>query len=169
MRAKLKNLRQSDGFTIIEVLIVLAIAGLIMLIVFLAVPSLQRNSRNTQRRNDVSAVLAAVADYQNNDGGRMIDAQADVDTVKNNVKLGFYQAAGVYYGGAAGAAVTVPTTIGNGTSNAAVSTENIFIYTGKKCTSQAAAPTATGATARNLVAVFAVETANGGTFQCIES
>jgi prepilin-type N-terminal cleavage/methylation domain-containing protein len=30
--------RKEDGFTIIEVLIVLAIAGLIMLVVFLAVP-----------------------------------------------------------------------------------------------------------------------------------
>lgn len=30
------------GFTIVEVMIVLAIAGLIMLIVFLAIPALQR-------------------------------------------------------------------------------------------------------------------------------
>ena len=34
--------KDNKGFTIIEVLIVLAIAGLIMLTVFLAVPSLQR-------------------------------------------------------------------------------------------------------------------------------
>jgi prepilin-type N-terminal cleavage/methylation domain-containing protein len=37
----LKN--NKKGFTIIEVLIVLAIAGVIMVIVFLAVPALQRN------------------------------------------------------------------------------------------------------------------------------
>ena len=55
--------KQQSGFTIIEVLIVLAIAGLIMLIVFLAVPALQRNSRNTQRRNDVKLILAAVNEY----------------------------------------------------------------------------------------------------------
>jgi prepilin-type N-terminal cleavage/methylation domain-containing protein len=41
--------KKADGFTIIEVMIVLAIAGLIMLVVFLAVPSLQRNSRNEPR------------------------------------------------------------------------------------------------------------------------
>jgi prepilin-type N-terminal cleavage/methylation domain-containing protein len=49
----LHNLKKrNEGFTIIEVMIVLAIAGLIMLVVFLAVPALQRNSRNTQRNND---------------------------------------------------------------------------------------------------------------------
>jgi prepilin-type N-terminal cleavage/methylation domain-containing protein len=35
--------KRQQGFTIIEVLIVLAIAALILLIVFLAVPALQRN------------------------------------------------------------------------------------------------------------------------------
>ncbi|MEI6480793.1 MAG: type II secretion system protein [Candidatus Saccharibacteria bacterium] len=60
MLNKIKN-RKQEGFTIIEVLIVLAIAGLIMLIVFLAVPALQRNSRNTQRQADASKVTAAIA------------------------------------------------------------------------------------------------------------
>src|SRR5579883_2934846 len=57
------------GFTIIEVMIVLAIAGLIMLIVFLAVPALQRSSRNTQRKNDVSSIAGAIANYIDNNGG----------------------------------------------------------------------------------------------------
>lgn len=60
----------TKGFTIIEVLIVLAIAGLILAIIFLAVPALQRNSRNTAIRSDAAAVLAAVNDYiANNQGG----------------------------------------------------------------------------------------------------
>ncbi len=60
----LKNLRKKvEGFTIIEVLIVLAIAGLIMLIVFLAVPALQRNQRNTSRKNDVGRVGAAGTEW----------------------------------------------------------------------------------------------------------
>jgi prepilin-type N-terminal cleavage/methylation domain-containing protein len=58
-----------DGFTIIEVMIVLAIAGLILLIVFLAVPALQRSSRNTQRKNDAAAVGASIANYIANNGG----------------------------------------------------------------------------------------------------
>ena len=55
--------RKESGFTIVEVMIVLAIAGLIILIVFLAVPALQRNSRNTQRSQDVSAVLGGVSEF----------------------------------------------------------------------------------------------------------
>lgn len=68
MLNKIKN-RKQEGFTIIEVLIVLAIAGLIMLIVFLAVPALQRNSRNTQRTNDASRISAAVTECLNNNNG----------------------------------------------------------------------------------------------------
>lgn len=71
---RMKSRRSSEGgFTIIEVLIVLAIAGLIMLIVFLAVPALQRNSRNTQRSNDASRISAAVNECLNNRNGRMND------------------------------------------------------------------------------------------------
>lgn len=56
--SKPANHRQG-GFTIIEIMIVLAIAGLILLVVLLAVPALQRNARNTERKADV-ARLAAV-------------------------------------------------------------------------------------------------------------
>ncbi len=63
--------RNEEGFTIIEVLIVLAIAGLILLIVFLAVPALQRNSRNTTIKNDASSFAAGFSEYaSNNNGGQ---------------------------------------------------------------------------------------------------
>ncbi|HSW85160.1 MAG TPA: prepilin-type N-terminal cleavage/methylation domain-containing protein [Candidatus Saccharimonadales bacterium] len=61
----------TKGFTIIEVMIVLAIAGLILLIVFLAIPALQRNARNTQRKSDVSAMLAAMNNFTNNNNGSL--------------------------------------------------------------------------------------------------
>ena len=66
----LKQYKTKDqkGFTIIEVLIVLAIAGLILLIVFLAVPALQRNSRNTQRKTDVGRIGSAATVVSNNQG-----------------------------------------------------------------------------------------------------
>lgn len=69
MLAKLR--KQTQGFTIIEVLIVLAIAGLIILIVFLAVPALQRNSRNTRVRNDASKALGAIQETANNNNGTL--------------------------------------------------------------------------------------------------
>lgn len=63
--------KSKNGFTIIEIMIVLAIAGLIMLIVFLAVPALQRSARNTQRKNDVAAISGAIANYIDNNGGTL--------------------------------------------------------------------------------------------------
>lgn len=67
----LKNLKKtkSEGFTIIEVMIVLAIAGLIILIVLLAVPALQRNGRNTAIKNDASAMAAGVSEFASNNNG----------------------------------------------------------------------------------------------------
>ncbi len=63
--------KREQGFTIIEVLIVLAIAGLIILIVFLAVPALQRNSRNTQRKNDASRLSSLISEYVSNNNGKL--------------------------------------------------------------------------------------------------
>lgn len=60
-----------EGFTIIEVVLVLAIAGLIFLMVFIALPALQRSQRNTRRREDMARIMSAVADYQGNNGGRL--------------------------------------------------------------------------------------------------
>lgn len=69
MKTKLQ--KENKGFTIIEVLIVLAIAGLILLIVFLAVPALQRNSRNTQAKNEAASILGAVNERVNNNNGTL--------------------------------------------------------------------------------------------------
>lgn len=68
MLHKLKQ-RESEGFTIIEVLIVLAIAGLILLIVFLAVPNLQRNGRNTAIKTDASTLGGGISDFEGQNGG----------------------------------------------------------------------------------------------------
>lgn len=59
------------GFTIIEVVLVLAIAGLIFLMVFIALPALQRSQRNTQRKNDLSRFVTAVTSYQSNNGNKL--------------------------------------------------------------------------------------------------
>lgn len=61
--------RSTGGFTIIETLIVLAIAGFILLIVFETIPALERSSRNNQRKQDVQTVLAAVSHYELSNSG----------------------------------------------------------------------------------------------------
>ena len=62
--------KNKKGFTIIEVVLVLAIAGLIFLMVFIALPALQRSQRNTQREDDMSRVLTAITQFQTNNNGK---------------------------------------------------------------------------------------------------
>ena len=59
MSNKLKELRAKEGFTIIEVIIVLVIGAVIMLAVFLVVPQLQRTQRNSNRQNSARRVFTA--------------------------------------------------------------------------------------------------------------
>ncbi len=66
---KKENIKPKQGFTIIEVVLVLAIAGLIFLMVFVALPALQRSQRDTQRRNDLSRVDTSMVQYQTNNQG----------------------------------------------------------------------------------------------------
>jgi len=63
------NINQKKGFTIIEVVLVLGIAGLIFLMVFIALPTLQRNRRDTQRSADISRLASALNNYQSNNSG----------------------------------------------------------------------------------------------------
>jgi prepilin-type N-terminal cleavage/methylation domain-containing protein len=68
--------KKGKGFTIIEVMIVLAIAGLIMLVVFLAVPALQRNSRNASKKQDIGRLATALNDWESNNNGITFTAGA---------------------------------------------------------------------------------------------
>lgn len=61
------------AFTIIEVVLVLAIAGLIFLMVFIALPALQRSQRDSQRRSDVTKVFAQIQAYQTNNRNQVPD------------------------------------------------------------------------------------------------
>ncbi len=138
--------KQQKGFTIIEVLIVLAIAGLILLIVFLAVPALQRNSRNTQRKNDISSLLGGVAEYASNNNGTLPTA-AQLDAVTN---VGYYAnapAAGAGNWNLAAMATTAETT------------DHAQVYTGATCNGTVAQ----GGPARAVVVVYGTET-GAGTF-----
>jgi prepilin-type N-terminal cleavage/methylation domain-containing protein len=107
----MRNLRhRSNGFTIIEVMVVLAIAGLIMLIVFLAIPALQRNTRNHDRKMAVTFAATAMEEYKADHGGYPVSG-TQVCNFLNNYMSG---AAGTKtsgcsstFGGGAGACITV--------------------------------------------------------------
>ncbi len=76
-----KSYHGTAGFTIVEVLIVLAIAGLILLIVFLAVPALQRSNRNHNRRNEISRLATSASNFSSNNIGVIPSTSGDVTTI----------------------------------------------------------------------------------------
>ena len=57
------------GFTIMEAVLVLAIAGLIFLAVFIALPALSSVQRDAQRKNDSAIIASAVRSYMRNNHG----------------------------------------------------------------------------------------------------
>lgn len=63
--------KQQKGFTIIEVVLVLAIAALIFLMIFIALPALQRGQRDTARKNDANAMASALGTYRSNTNGKL--------------------------------------------------------------------------------------------------
>ncbi|MBR3052238.1 prepilin-type N-terminal cleavage/methylation domain-containing protein [Candidatus Saccharibacteria bacterium] len=77
------NIKHKQGFTIIEVVLVLAIAGLIFLMVFVALPALQRSQRDTQRREDLARLATAVTQFQANNNGKVPTAMTTMPTSAN--------------------------------------------------------------------------------------
>jgi len=71
---KLKLQKGQSGFTIIEVLIVLAIAALIILAVLLAVPALQNNQKDNARKQEASRVATGIATMLSDNNNKTLTA-----------------------------------------------------------------------------------------------
>ena len=75
---------EKKGFTIIEVVLVLAVAGLIFIMVFVALPALQRSQRDNARREDMMDFIAKAKDYsQNNRGALPGSGESSSDAIIN--------------------------------------------------------------------------------------
>lgn len=160
---KLFQKPKEQGFTIIEVMIVLAIAGLILLIVFLAVPALQRNAHNTSIKNDVSGILGGINEYSANNNGKLPTAVTAV--TNGSFKLGPNTTCA-----AVDNCVTVKvgyvTTVNAPTSTvstAAPALGTVNIYTSATCGGTNGNTPTAGGTSRQFVAYYALE---GGNVQC---
>lgn len=147
MLNKVKQQKQ-EGFTIIEVLIVLAIAGLILLVVFMAVPALQRNSRNTQRKSDVSSILGGFQEAVNNNGGQV---PANYAAFSDNFKTGFYDKTTDVDYAKQTTAVTAAT--------AFTDTSKVYVRNFAKCAT--ATTLDANPTSRNVVAWYFIEKGTG--------
>lgn len=67
-----KLMKKQKGFTLIEIVIVLAIAGLIMVVVFLAVQGAQRGRRDNERKQATARLLAAAEQAASNNNGTYV-------------------------------------------------------------------------------------------------
>ncbi len=174
MLTKLKksNNRNSKGFTIIEVMIVLAIAGLIILIVLLAVPALQRTGRNTAIKQDAAAIAGGVGEFaSNNDGARPDAATTNIATA-GHVKLANATAGTTATDTKIQASTTV--VLGADDTAATVTPKNgeLTVTFGTKCDPAGPASASTFkvlVSKRSTAIVYAIETAGASQSRCLDS
>lgn len=154
MSNKLKELRAKEGFTIIEVIIVLVIGAVIMLAVFLVVPQLQRTQRNSRQQDNARRILTAIQQYASNNNntfptpaqalqtaGTVTNPVGNVDLTSSNISTG-----------TAGTTV-VPASVGN-----------MAIINGAICSTSAAGAN----TAQNSAYAVIVATEPSGTAYCVD-
>lgn len=157
MFTKLKKSKgeSEKGFTIIEVMIVLAIAGLILLIVFLAIPALQRNARNTQRKNDAANASSLINEYATNQNGTLpavacLNGTADQITIAGGTCA---SPTNSVTGGMGGQFTAVAMSNLPGGGAAAASTTTLRVYKQATCQGN----TVIAGTARQAAVWYAVE------------
>ena len=170
MLNQLKRLRtqQSEkGFTIIEVMIVLAIAGLIIVIVLLAVPALQRNGRNTGVRSDANQTLGYISTFNtDNQGAVPTGVTATSGAVSVTGAAGTNASNGKIQAG-----TTITTTTIAATPIAVTPAVGaLSVVIGGKCPDVISGTTVTPvASARSVAVIYAIETSGGKAAQCIGS
>lgn len=162
--------RNESGFTIIEVMIVLAIAGIIMLLVFLAIPALQRNNRNTQIKSDSANLLGLIAEYRSNRNG------ANPSAVCSNVVTGevFILATGACPNTNPDnlrGRIRAGTPVTNLTAMPVPASNTLYAFSGRKCISGSQFEiSAATVNARSYAVVYYTETAGSALdLQCQDS
>lgn len=141
---------KQKGFTIIEVVLVLAIAGLIFLMVFIALPALQRNQRDTQRRNDASTFLSQLQSYTTNNRGGVPDSEADLITFKTNYLKWQAGAGGDFNDPTTGLGYVISYTVSDPSVDGSISYMNGAVCAGESMTTN-------GATARSAAVAIKLE------------
>jgi len=158
MQKKLNN----KGFTIVEVLIVLAIAGAILAAVLIAVPALQRSGRNSTIKTAAQQLVAGINDNASANNGKVPTAVAGTGTVSitNTVSTTTKVAGQVV--------------VANAAAGNSPAVNHITVVTNATCS---ATPTAsTGAATVTVVAtsgsfgiIYPVEGAGATSYACVQA
>ena len=164
--------KDKKGFTIIEVMIVLAIAALILLVVFLAVPALQRSQRNNARKADASRVAAAIVDFTSTNQGNLPATAADCTTIYNSA-ASLSQFTGLTCQTPAAFPATptannfyTATTAANYTGSSPAISNVMMLGEGVVC-SGSNALTTTGATTKSMGLLYSLESGSTYTWACV--
>lgn len=145
------------GFTIIEVVLVLAIAALIFLMVFIALPALQRNQRDQDRKTTQTTVGSEATAYASNNRGAM---PSDMTKFKGYINA---DDDGVIDGGKYKVVLTDSTTDIVPIADQEGDYELIHLVRGAKC--KASGDGAEDAAARNGAVLMRME--NGDQLTCV--
>lgn len=158
----MKTTDNKKGFTIIEVVLVLAIAALIFLMVFVAYPALSRGQRDTQRKNDLSRVQTALTNAKSNNRGNI--PTPDSTFIDSYMKAGgddFADPSGKDYSFSA-LGTGVPTGV-DATDDSQTSVR-IYYTSGATCSTTAAGDVTTGQGSRKMALRMVLE---GGGVACV--
>ena len=148
----------NKGFTIVEVLIVLAIAGAILAAILIAVPALQRNSRNTTLKRSATLLVSSIQEVEAANGG--------VPPTSWNSNVWKY-GSGLTYANQVPSSVSSTITVSTITSlPATFAASNIYIYFSALCSNNTA--TTTGASASNIAVLYTVETGGINGSGCVQ-
>lgn len=152
--------KKDKGFTIIEVVLVLAIAGLIFLVVFLALPALQRSQRDSQRKSDLGRLMSQITAYASNNQGSLPYGNW------TNFLSGYMTNGGQTFSDPTSAStytITQQTTTSGAGAATGLTAGNIFIYPGVNCSNVSAGTGTISTTSRTVAAAIYQEQ---GTFTC---
>ena len=158
--------QSSKGFTIIEVMIVMAIAGLLMMLVFMAIPTLLRNGRNDQRKQGATSILQALSHYELNNSGTMpapcnAGSCFGATSFTANDKL-------IFYDGTSSTDVIVCvgsySGVGCSPATAVTDTEKVYIYNYQRCSPTISGTgTSAGSGYNDSIALYALEGSHSAT------
>lgn len=155
------KLQQRKGFTIIEVVLVLAIAALIILMVFIAWPALQRTQRDQARKSDIALIGSTISTFKSNNKGKLPDI-CELNKLVFKQGTSIYQAVDCASGDATGSDIITQSAVAD---NSAVDIKQVIVVPRGKCDGN---NVRTDGSPRQVVLAFAVEASGTPMRQCQE-
>ena len=159
MHKRLNN----KGFTIVEVLIVLAIAGAILAAVLIAVPALQRSGRNSTARTAAQQLVSGVQEYEQANGGSAPTGMTpSAGSAQWNGAVGTQPVTSTISG------TITPSSVSSGVV-AAPGQGKVVAYIGYLCNSSNSGASSSGATANNIAIIYPIENGGATVMGCIQA